>query len=142
VTYLTGQFPNETYLNGLRDNPESSIAVLYDEFRLPILRDLAALGEGEEHAAFCFQMAVNDAARLARTGAVPRDVPFPAYLQALSLAHSRAGAADLPQDVPATDTNEPAFDLPAPDTLTRNTRQSLSCGRVCTIWTRSARKYC
>ncbi len=129
VTYLTGQFPNETYLDGLRDNPESSIAVLYDEFRLPILRDFAALGEGEEHAAFCFQMAVNDAARLARTGAIPQDVPFPAFLQALSLAHFRAGAADLPQDVPATDTNKPAFDLPASDTL-RETQDKAF------VWTR------
>lgn len=92
MTYPAGQFPNETYHDGLRDNPESSIAVLYHEFRPAILRGFSIQGVPESDAAFYFQMAVNDAVRIARAGKLPQGVPFPIFLESLSLAHADTAA--------------------------------------------------
>lgn len=83
----TGQFPNETYLNGLRDNPGPTLAVVYDEFRMPVIQAILDQGGTEESAAIAFQYAVNDAASMGRQGALPETVAFFPFLKALSLAH-------------------------------------------------------
>ncbi|MBK9336660.1 MAG: hypothetical protein IPM98_08705 [Lewinellaceae bacterium] len=125
MTHITGQFPNDTYFNGLRDNPESSIAVVYDEFRLPILQAFAAMGESEEDAAFFFQMAVNDAARIVRSGATPPTVSFPGLLQALSMAHFRA-RTEASVHLPDSPTEDIKFDLPTPEILRETQDKALA----------------
>lgn len=89
MTNTTGQFPNETYLTGLRDNPESTLAVVYDEFRRPVINAVMARGGSEADGAVFFQAAAVDAARLARAGQAPAQIPVFEWLKALSLAHYR-----------------------------------------------------
>jgi hypothetical protein len=127
VTYPTGQFPNETYLNGLRDNPGPTLAVVYDEFRMPIIQAITANGGSEETAAAVFQLAVNDAAQMGRLGTLPDTVPFYQFLQALSLAHFNADPArqDIATEAPAmeSETEAPAelgFELPGQEDLIRS----------------------
>ncbi len=93
MTHPTGQFPNETYLNGLRDNPGPTLAVVYDEFRMPVIQAILEHGGTEAHAAGAFQLAVNDAASMGRQGTLPETVAFFQFLKALSLAHFEAGQA-------------------------------------------------
>ena len=100
MTYTTGQFPNETYLNGLRDNPESTLAVVYDEFRRPVISAVTARGGSEADGAVFFQAAAVDAARLARAGQAPAIIPVLQWLEALSLAHYRDWLEERGQSVP------------------------------------------
>lgn len=121
MTQLTGQFPNETYINGLRDNPESTLAVVYDEFRLPIIQSLTALGGQEETTAQLFQLAVFEAARLARSGQFPTELPFFDVLKALSIAHFHASNPPIGQDAAeagdAPATNFPSGSIPKAEVL-------------------------
>lgn len=87
MTQQDGQFPNETYIAGLRDNPDSTLAVVYDEFRQPVIRSVTAMGGSEADGAFFFQTAVIDAARFARSGILPANLPFLSFLKTLSKAH-------------------------------------------------------
>ncbi len=100
VTNTTGQFPNETYLNGLRDNPESTLAVVYDEFRKPAIGVVTALGGSPADGAVFFQAAANDAVRLARAGQAPTHIPVFEWLKALSLAHYRDWLQERGQPAP------------------------------------------
>ncbi len=133
VTHPTGQFPNESYLNGLRDNPEATLAVVYDEFRLPVVRALVELGSSETEGVQFFQWAVNDAVHLANTGTLPADIPFYYFLRALSLAHYRDYAVqngqELPDDIPEPvlrpDATPAARYVPQPEAL-RATRNRIS----------------
>ncbi|MCB0532183.1 MAG: hypothetical protein H6574_12040 [Lewinellaceae bacterium] len=102
MTHPTGQFPNETYLNGLRDNPGPTLAVVYDEFRMPVIQAILDQGGTEESAAMAFQHAVNDAASMGRLGTLPEAVTFFPFLKALSLAHFNAAK------IHPADSNEPA----------------------------------
>lgn len=115
----TGQFPNESYLDGLRDDPESSIAVVYNEFRGPILRAFSEMEVADKDAIFFFQMAVTDAARLVRAGEAPEWVPFPIFLHTLSVAHWYAskGVSELPATPPAGCDAEAWRRMPAATTL-------------------------
>lgn len=126
VTQMTGQFPDETYLNGLRDNPESTLAVLYDEFRMPIIQTIQSQGGTEAQGAEVFQLAVNDAARLGRQGKLPQDVPFFQFLSELSLAHYHA--LEEPTDIQGLATEAqsdlPKLNLPGPEAL-QHTREKL-----------------
>jgi len=115
----SGQFPNESYLDGLRNDPESSVAVVYNEFRGPILRAFADLEVADKDAILFFQMAVTDAARMARTGEVPVSLPFPIFLHTLSVAHCYAskGIQELPEAAPAGCNEEAWRQMPEPTTL-------------------------
>ncbi|MBK8922039.1 MAG: hypothetical protein IPM81_11090 [Saprospirales bacterium] len=126
MMHPTGQFPNETYLNGLRENPESTLAVVYDEFRAPIIRAVQLLGEPEETGAYAFQLAANDAVCLARTGKIPATIPFFIFLKALSLAHLREWQQAEGRAVsPAPGSPEEGRqELPGPEAL-RQTREKL-----------------
>lgn len=103
MTNTTGQFPNETYLNGLRDNPESTLAVVYDEFRRPVINAVTGRGGSEADGAVFFQAAALDAARLARAGRAPVQIPVSEWLKALSLAHYRDWLQERGQPMPLAD---------------------------------------
>ena len=129
MTHSSGQFPNETYLNGLRDDPASSIAVLYSEFRPAMLREFASTGENESDAAFFFQMAVNDAVRLARTDDIPHEVPFPVFLEALATAHADIYSRRTtfsPRGFSERDANRHQLDLPSPEALRQTQDKALA----------------
>lgn len=106
MTYTTGQFPNETYLNGLRDNPESTLAVVYDEFRKPAISAVTALGGSTADGAVFFQAAANDAVRLARAEQAPANIPVFDFLKTLSLAHYRDWLEERGQPAPAQSDTE------------------------------------
>ncbi|MBK8968084.1 MAG: hypothetical protein R3D58_21050 [Saprospiraceae bacterium] len=106
MTHPTGQFPNETYLNGLRDNPGPTLAVIYDEFRMPVIQAAFEHGATEESAAVAFQLAVNDAANMGRQGTLPETMAFFPFLKALSLAHLEA-AKTQPEEVDEQQADEP-----------------------------------
>lgn len=106
VTHQNGQFPNETYITGLRDNPESTLAVVYDEFRRPLIRTLTGMGAEETDAAAFFQSAVLDASRFARLGAIPPELSFFEFLLQLGIAHYTDWLEE--NDQPQPDTPPPA----------------------------------
>ena len=127
--HSTGQFPNETYINGLRDNPDSTLDVVYDEFRPAILQAVTALGGSAADGAVFFQAAVNDAARLVRTRQAPAEVPLPDLLEIFARAHYRDWLAEHEQPVPETGAAEaaeiaPLAHLLSPETL-RSTRRNI-----------------
>ncbi|MBL7775903.1 MAG: hypothetical protein JNK89_07855, partial [Saprospiraceae bacterium] len=83
----TGQFPDETYFHGLRDNPDSSLAVVYDEFRQVILEKLGSVGCPADQAGKFFQLAVFDLSRLAREGKIPAETSVQELLETLAQQH-------------------------------------------------------
>ncbi len=124
MTQLTGQFPNETYINGLRDNPESTLAVVYDEFRLPIIQSIRTHDTPETTAAAVFQLAVFDAVRLARSGQLQANIPFFDFLKTLSNAHLKV--LDTAEETTPETSTDPAdalnaepssIELPNPEAL-------------------------
>ncbi len=126
---ITGQFPNESYLDGLRNDQESSIAVVYNEFRRPILQIFADKNMAEQDAIHYFQLAVIEAARMARAREIPASVSFPESLHALAMAHFRA-STDAPES-PSVGSFERDrtgwIPVPAPEAL-RETQKK------CTVW--------
>ncbi|MCC6460848.1 MAG: hypothetical protein IT260_10290 [Saprospiraceae bacterium] len=129
MIHPTGQFPNETYLNGLRDDPESTLAVLYDEFRQPAIRAVTGLGGSSADGAVFFQAAVNETARLARENRIPAEVPVFFLLKALSQAHFLDWLDQRGQPQPEAPTEmsaQPEWQslLPEPGAL-RQTRQKM-----------------
>ena len=127
--HLTGQFPNEIYLEGLHNNPDSTVAVLYDEFRQEVMQTIAAIGGSESDAARFFQIAVNDIAHLVRSGQSIPAIPLPDILQAFALAHYRdwVNEQGLPNLEPPEEQQidlQPFGSLIAPDNL-RKTRKKI-----------------
>lgn len=88
MTHSTGQFPNDTYLEGLRNNPESTLAVLYNEFRANVLYHLVADRKiSDLMSTRSFQLAVLDLAQLAQTGQFPPERTVADVLDELTRAH-------------------------------------------------------
>lgn len=122
MTQQDGQFPNETYIAGLRDNPDSTLAVVYDEFRQPVIRSLTAMGGSEAEGAFFFQTAVIDAARFARSGILPANLPFLLFLKTLGKAHYKdwleANNAEMPGPGEPPEPGSHLVDAQIPDRAT------------------------
>jgi hypothetical protein len=101
-------FSKDTYLDGLRTADDDALQLIYGEFRRPIVRAVTALGGSEAAGGIFFQTAVIEAARQARKGEVPADIPFPVYLKALAITHFRDWLAEREQE-------EPPVEEPLPD---------------------------
>lgn len=129
VTNSTGQFPNETYLNGLRDNPESTLAVLYDEFRKPVIQAISTLGGSDADGAVFFLAAANDAARLARAGEAPVHVPVFEWIKALAIAHYRDWLQERGQTTPSQD-DSMTLALPGTEALRLTRRRIFAWKRL------------
>lgn len=82
---LVATFPNETYLNGLRDADASVIDALYNEFRGSISKSVEAAGGSYADANTFFRVAVIQASSLVKAGKYPGDTPIGIYLQNLAV---------------------------------------------------------
>lgn len=123
----TGQFPNETYVNGLRDNPDSTLAVVYDEFRQPLIMELTALGATEPDAAWFFQIAVIDVASLIRNGHAPAGFALPALLEAYCFAHYRDWLTEQGEPIPESLTESPEIaGFTSPDLLRKSRQKAVA----------------
>ncbi len=101
-------FPNETYLNGLRDSDTSVVDALYNEFRQPIARAIESAGGSYADGNTFFRVAVIQAARLAHLGNYPTDVPIFLFLKTLALAQYRDWLEEKGQAQPSVEGTEQA----------------------------------
>ncbi|MDO8365945.1 MAG: hypothetical protein Q7T20_04045, partial [Saprospiraceae bacterium] len=79
-------FPNETYLNGLRDADASVVDALYNEFRLPVARAVEAMGGSYADGNTFFRLALIQTAGLVHSSNYPQDTPIFLYLKNLAVA--------------------------------------------------------
>lgn len=100
-------FSNDTYFDGLRTADDDALHLIYGAFRRPIVRAVTALGGSEAAGGIFFQTAVIEAARQARKGTHPLDIPFPAYLKALAITHFRDWLAEREQEQPTVEESLP-----------------------------------
>lgn len=128
MNHPTGNLPNDQYINGLRDNDASVVESLYAEFRQPILRAVSALGGSDATGRAFFRIGIVEAARMARTGELPAEVPFFVQLKAIVLAHYTDWLAQREQPVPEiespTEADAAAVRVPDSETL-RSTRATI-----------------
>jgi len=82
-------FPNETYLNGLRNADGSVVDSLYNEFRLPIARSVEVLGGSYADGNTFFRVAVVQTSMLLHEGNYPEDASIYLFLKNLALAQYR-----------------------------------------------------
>ncbi|MBC7774677.1 MAG: hypothetical protein H7246_04500 [Phycisphaerae bacterium] len=94
-------FPNETYLNGLRDADASVVDALYNEFRPPVARVIETAGGSYADGNTFFRVAVIQTARLAHLGNYPADVPVYLFLKNLAVAQYRDWLDEKGQESPA-----------------------------------------
>lgn len=94
-------FPNETYLNGLRDADASVVDALYNEFRQPVARAVEALGGTYADGATFFRVAIIQTAQLLQEGQYPSDTPIFLYLKNLATAQYKDWLQEKGQEVPS-----------------------------------------
>lgn len=121
-------FPDETYIEGLRTADDNTLAVLYNEFHRPVVRAITGLGGSSAAGNVFFQTAVVEAARQARAGEIPENIPFFYHIKALALAHFLDWLAERGQEMPAytPDPDEPDLSAAMPDVeQMRETRRAI-----------------
>jgi hypothetical protein len=82
-------FPNETYLNGLRDADASVVDALYNEFRQPVARAIETAGGSYADGNTFFRVALIETASLVHLGNYPAEVPIYLFLKNLAVAQYR-----------------------------------------------------
>jgi len=93
-------FPNETYLNGLRNADLSVVDALYHEFRQPIAKAVQATGGTYADGGTFFRVAIIHTARLVHEDKYPVDAPIYLFLKNLSVAQYRDWLVEKEQEVP------------------------------------------
>ena len=125
MNFPTENFPNETYINGLRNDDESVVENLYAEFRTPVIQAVTSLGGGQATGKSFFRTALVEAAKQARAGTLSLEVPFVDQLKSLAVAHFTDWMAERGQPMPEreiqADEPETTSFIPASDAL-RETR--------------------
>ena len=125
VNFPTENFPNETYINGLRNDDESVVENLYAEFRTPVIQAVTSLGGGQATGKSFFRTALVEAAKQARAGTLSLELPFVDQLKSLAVAHFTDWMAERGQPMPEreiqADEPETTSFIPASDAL-RETR--------------------
>ncbi len=103
-------FSNEAYFQSLRTDAQFGTSTLYSLFREDSVKALTSFGVEEEEAAYCFRLAVCDAAHWARAGRQPEvDTPLGQILRERSLAHASLRmphVAPLQREFQLTDGND------------------------------------
>ena len=100
MNHPIANFPNETYLNGLRDADESVVDALYNEFRLPVVRSLESSGGSYADGNTFFRVALIQASLLVRAGNYPEEAPIYLYLKQLTLAQYNSWLSEKGQELP------------------------------------------
>jgi hypothetical protein len=93
-------FPNETYLNGLRNADLSVVDALYHEFRQPIAKAVQAAGGTYADGGTFFRVAIIHTARLVHEDKYPLDAPIYLFLKNLSVAQYRDWLLEKEQETP------------------------------------------
>lgn len=126
-------FPNETYLNGLRDADASVVDALYNEFRQPVARAVEAAGGTYADGGTFFRVAVLQTAQLVQTGNYPAEAPIFLYLKNLAVTQYKDWLLEKGQEIPNTPEPEEAEvqileSMPNSESL-RETRQQIRAKR-------------
>jgi len=95
-------FPNETYLNGLREADASVVNALYNEFRPPVARAVESAGGSYADGNTFFRVAVIQTVGLVQSGQYPSDAPIFLYLKNLALAQYQDWLLEKGQELPPT----------------------------------------
>jgi hypothetical protein len=93
-------FPNETYLNGLRNADLSVVDALYHEFRQPIAKAVQAAGGTYADGGTFFRVAIIHTARLIHEDKYPVEAPIYLFLKNLSVAQYRDWLLEKEQEIP------------------------------------------
>lgn len=83
----TAIFPNETYVEGLRNADEAVIESMYHEFRQPVVKSVEAMGGNYADGAAFFRVALMHTAGLISGGSYPLDVPVQQFVNNLAMRH-------------------------------------------------------
>ncbi|HLP93522.1 MAG TPA: hypothetical protein VK168_05770 [Saprospiraceae bacterium] len=78
-------FPNETYLDGLRNADASVVESLYHEFRQPVVRSVESLGGNFADGAAFFRVALIQTAGLVQSGQYPDAIPVEQFIRMLAM---------------------------------------------------------
>ncbi|MFN0033692.1 MAG: hypothetical protein ACKVUS_01410 [Saprospiraceae bacterium] len=101
MNHASAIFPNETYLNGLRNADATVVDALYNEFRQPVARAVEVAGGNYADGSTFFRTAVIQTARLAHTGHYPESAPIFLFLKTLAVAQYRDWLSEKGQEIPA-----------------------------------------
>ncbi|MDX1912731.1 MAG: hypothetical protein SFV22_14670 [Saprospiraceae bacterium] len=129
-------FPNETYLEGLRNADATVIEALYHEFRQPVSRAVEAAGGSYADGNTFFRVALIQTAGQVQQDKYPQNVPVFLYLKWLAIAQYRNWLTEKIQELPPepaqTEEETPILEkLPAADEL-RNFRGIILAKRTFT----------
>lgn len=128
MNQATGNLSNEAYIDGLLDNDQSVLEAIYAGFYRPVVRSVVALGGSEAAGRSFFRAAVVEAAKMARAGELPADLPFGTLLNTLAAAHYKDWMVERGQPAPEAEIgqDEPEFavNVPASEAL-RDTRATI-----------------
>lgn len=94
-------FPNETYLNGLRDADATVVDALYNEFRQPVARAVEFAGGSYADGGTFFRVAIIQTAQVIQSGQYPENTPIYFYLKNLAIAQYRSWLKEKGQEIPA-----------------------------------------
>jgi len=100
MSHPSAIFPNEIYLNGLRDADAAVIESLYNEFRQGIVRAVETAGGSYADGAAFFKAAVIQTTLMAQSGTYPGETPIFLWLKNLAIAHYRGWLFEKGQDLP------------------------------------------
>ncbi len=126
-------FPNETYLNGLRDADASVVDSFYNEFRPAIARAIESAGGSYADGNTFFRVAVIQTARLCHEGKYPVEIPIYNYLKTLAITQYRDWLTEKGQDLPVgteySPEEIPVVEAMPPETALRELRQQIRAKR-------------
>lgn len=93
-------FPNETYLNGLREADGAVVEALYNEFRQPVARAVEFAGGSYADGATFFRVALIQTAELVAENKYPFDHSIGLYLKQLAIAQYTSWLFEKKQEIP------------------------------------------
>ena len=111
-------FPNETYLNGLREADASVVDALYNEFRHPVTRAVESVGGSYADGNTFFRVALIQTARMVKADRYSPDLPIYPFLKNLAVAQYRDWLIEKGQelhDLPEIPESETAIITALPD---------------------------
>lgn len=127
-------FPNETYVEGLRNADDSVIESLYHEFRQPIVKLVEAMGGNYADGATFFRVALMHTAGIISEGNYPSEIPVEQFVGRLAMLHYQDWRFEKIKDspsLPVVEEDEKAIrqQLPGEHAL-RSFRASVKAKRV------------
>jgi hypothetical protein len=94
---MTEHLSNDSYIEGLKTMDTEVLEAIYNRYRYPVVRAVAALGGSEATGRVFFQVALIQAFESARSGALPAGLNFFDQLKYFALSHYRDWLAERGQ---------------------------------------------